>query len=95
MLRLICILACLCAPPLAQDAAPFATYMSASDAILNDPHDLTFGPDGRLYVADKFANRVAIMDPETLELVGSIGDNEVPGAQAVVRGFGIRHFVRA
>ena len=36
-----------------------------------------------LYIADKFANRVAVMDPDTLELVGSVGEGEVPGAHDV------------
>lgn len=95
MLRSICILCLLCGPVTAQDAAPFATFMSASDAILNDPHDLAFGPDGRLYIADKFANRVAIMDPDSLELVGSIGEGEVSGAHDVSFGPDGRLYVAA
>ena len=70
------------APP-AVAQAPFAPFDSASDAVLNDPHDLALGPDGRLYIADKFANRVAIMDPDTLELVGSFGDGQLYGAHDV------------
>ena len=56
-------------PAVAQEAPPFAAFDLASEAVLNDPHDLAFGPDGRLYVADKFANRIAVFDPETLELI--------------------------
>jgi len=95
MLRPICILCLLSSPALAQDAPPFAAYVSASEAVLNDPHDLTFGPDGKLYIADKFANRVAVMDPDSLELVGSIGDGEVPGAHDVSFGPDGRLYVAA
>ncbi|HSM41746.1 MAG TPA: NHL repeat-containing protein [Afifellaceae bacterium] len=56
---------------------PFATFDKASEPFLSDPHDLIIGPDGRLYVADKFANRIAILDRETLELVGSFGEGEL------------------
>ncbi len=58
---------------------PFATFDRAGPSVLHDPHDLAFGPDGRLYVADKFASRIAILDPETMDLVGSIGDGQLFG----------------
>lgn len=62
-------------PAAAQDAPPtFASFAGASEPVLNDPHDLAFGPDGNLWIADKFGHRLALMDPETLELIGSIGD---------------------
>ncbi|WP_108837159.1 NHL repeat-containing protein [Tateyamaria sp. Alg231-49] len=67
----------------AQQAGPFASFVGASAPVLNDPHDLAFGPDGHLYIADKFANRVAIMDPDTLEIIGSIGDGALFGAHDV------------
>ncbi|MCG6904424.1 MAG: NHL repeat-containing protein [Rhodobacter sp.] len=69
---LICALA---APALAQ--APFASFDRASEPVLNDPHDLTIGPDGRLYVADKFNNRIAVLDAETLEIVETFGDGQL------------------
>ncbi len=56
---------------------PFAIFDLASEPVLRDPHDLTIGPDGRLYVADKLANRIAIFDRETLELVGSFGAGDL------------------
>ncbi len=57
----------------AQDA-PFASFDLASEPVLNDPHDIEIGPDGHLYVADKFGHRIAVMDAETLELLWTFGD---------------------
>ncbi len=67
----------------AQEPRPFASYVDASAPVLADPHDLAFGPDGMLYIADKFAHRVAIMDPETLEVTAEIGPGLLPGAHDV------------
>ncbi|MFT7595210.1 MAG: DNA-binding beta-propeller fold protein YncE [Paracoccaceae bacterium] len=64
-------------------AGPFATFERASEPVLNDPHDLTFGPDGRLYVADKFGNRIVVMDPNTLEVIETFGDGELPGVHDI------------
>ena len=62
---------------------PFATYDAASEAFLSDPHDLAVGPDGRLYVADKFNNRIAVLNRETLELIGSFGEGELSAPRDV------------
>lgn len=67
----------------ADSSAPFASFVDASEPVLSDPHDLAFGADGNLYIADKFANRVAVMNPETLEITGSIGDGVLIGAHDV------------
>lgn len=65
---------------LAQEAPrPFASFDLASEPILADPHDLAIGPDGRLYVADKFGARIAVFDPETLELIEMLGQGLYPG----------------
>ncbi|MDH3194682.1 MAG: NHL repeat-containing protein [Hyphomicrobiales bacterium] len=56
---------------------PFATFDAASEPVLADPHDVVIGPGDRLYVADKFANRIAILDRDTLEVIGSFGDGEL------------------
>jgi len=56
---------------------PFAMFDTASEAVLSDPHDLTLGPDNRLYVADKFNNRIVVMDKETLKEIDSFGENEL------------------
>lgn len=64
-------------------AGPFATFDRASEAVLNDPHDLTFGPDGRLYVADKFGDRIVVMDPDTLKVLYTFGDGQLPGVHDI------------
>jgi len=53
-------------------------FVAASPQIYNKPHDLVLAPDGRhLYVADNDNDRIAVLDPETLELLGTFGDSEV------------------
>lgn len=37
----------------------------ATAAMLNNPRDLEIGPDGRLYIADEFNNRIRVFDPAT------------------------------
>ena len=71
-------------PGWAQDApAPFASFDLASEAVLADPHDLEIGPDGRLYVADKFGARIAVFDPDTLELIEMLGEGFLPGVHDI------------
>ena len=68
----------------AQDApGPFASFDLASEPVLADPHDLAIGPDGRLYVADKFGARIAVFDPDTLELIEMLGEGYLPGVHDV------------
>jgi len=74
---------------------PFAAFDRASLPVLNDPHDLTIGPDGRLYVADKFGDRVVVMDPKTLEILGSFGDGQLFGAHDISFGPDGRAYVAA
>lgn len=78
----LCLLAWLPASLAAQDR-PFASFDLAGPAILGDPHDLAVGPDGRVYVADKLGARIAVLDPETLELVASIGEGALPQVRDV------------
>ncbi len=73
----------LAAPAPAQDAPPFASFDLASEPVLNDPHDLAFGPDGRLYVADKFGNRITVLDPDTLEVIETLGQDFLPGVHDI------------
>lgn len=62
---------------------PFAAFDLAGPPVLNDPHDLAIGPDGRLYVADKFGSRIAVLDAETLELVEVMAAGKLPGVHDV------------
>jgi streptogramin lyase len=62
---------------------PFAAFDRAGPEVLRDPHDLAFGPDGRLYVADKFGHRIAVLDPETLELIETYSAGVLPGVHDI------------
>ena len=68
----------------AQDQPPmFATFDLASKAVLNDPHDLAIGPDGNVYVADKFGSQIVVLDPETLEILDRLGSGTLPGVHDI------------
>ena len=67
----------------AEGAPPFAAFDIAGPAVLNDPHDLAMGPDGRIYVADKFGGRIAVLDPETLDVVETLFEGRLPGVHDV------------
>ncbi len=68
---------------IAQESAPFASFDVASEPGLRDPHDLAIGPDGRLYVADKLANQITILDPDTLEILGAVETGSLPNVRDV------------
>ena len=74
--------ALLAASAAAQDNA-FAAFDIASEPVLNDPHDLTIGPSGLLYVADKFGDSIKVLDPDTLEILGSFGDGALFGVHDI------------
>jgi DNA-binding beta-propeller fold protein YncE len=60
------------------------SYVSASTAQLSNPHDLKLSPDGRyLFVADVGNDRIAILDPESLELVAAFGSDHQSGTHDV------------
>ena len=53
-------------------------YVLASEASFNLPHDLALSPDGcYLYVADNGNDRIAVLDPNSLEVIGTIGASEL------------------
>ena len=53
-------------------------FAAGSEQIFAEPHDLVLSPDGRhLYVADNSNDRIAVLDPESLELLGTFGGGEV------------------
>lgn len=60
------------------------TFLVASSAALNNPHDLKLSPDGKyLFVSDVGNNRIAILDPDSLELVGSFGSDHQSGTHDI------------
>lgn len=60
------------------------SYLGASDVALENPHDLKLSADGRyLYVADVGNNRIAILDPHSLELRGEFGADHQSGTHDI------------
>ena len=60
------------------------TFLRASTVDLENPHDLKLSPDGRhLHVSDVGNNRIAILDPETLELVATFGADHQSGTHDI------------
>lgn len=52
--------------------------VTVSATVFSRPHDLTLSPDGRyLYVADVGNDRVQVLDPATLSVVGAVGAGEL------------------
>jgi DNA-binding beta-propeller fold protein YncE len=83
MSRLLLIFACVVSVSSA-GAEPKLTYLGASSTPLENPHDLKLSPDGRhLFVADVGNNRVAILDPETLELRAEFGADHQSGTHDI------------
>ncbi len=65
-------------------AAQTAEFLSASSTDLENPHDIKLSPDGKhLFVSDVGNNRVVILDPDTLDLVASFGDDHQAGTHDV------------
>ncbi len=80
---LTCMLTLIAGAAALADETPFASFDKAGPSELNDPHDVAVGPDGRLYVADKFGARIAVLDPETLELVEVILEGRLPSVRDI------------
>ncbi len=60
-------------------------FVAASPAAYSKPHDLVLSPQGdRLYVADNDNDRIAILDPESLELLGEFGQGELAAPHDVI-----------
>jgi DNA-binding beta-propeller fold protein YncE len=73
----------LCCPVLS--AQPLkAVFIKESTVSLSNPHDLKLSPDGRyLMVSDVGNNRVAILDPDSLELLGQFGADHQSGTHDI------------
>lgn len=78
----ITLLLVLAAGPLRAEVT--ADFERAGSAELSNPHDLKLSPDRRyLFVADVGNNRIAILDPESLGLVGEFGADEQSGTHDI------------
>jgi len=67
-----------------QEAELKLTFVNASKAALDNPHDLKLSPDGNyLFVADVDNNRIAILDPDSLALVAEFGSDHQKGTHDV------------
>ncbi|MDP6565634.1 MAG: NHL repeat-containing protein [Alphaproteobacteria bacterium] len=65
-------------------AQPTATFIGASTADLDNPHDLKLSPDGKyLFVSDVGNDRIAILDPHSLAFVASFGADHQDGSHDV------------
>lgn len=84
MLRVIILLAIgLLAVP-AQATELRLTFINASEAALDNPHDLKLSPDGKyLFVADVDNDRVAILDPDSLALLAEFGADHQGGTHDI------------
>jgi len=59
-------------------------YINSSRADLGNPHDLKLSADGRyLYVSDVDNDRVAILDPDSLEMIGQFGADHQSGTHDI------------
>ena len=84
MARLLLLLVCSLLLASVAAAELKLTYVGASSVNLGNPHDLKLSPDGRyLFVADVDNDRVAILDPASLELVASFGADHQGGTHDI------------
>lgn len=59
-------------------------FLAASDAAMENPHDLKLSPDGRyLFVSDVGYNRVLLLNPDSLERVAEFGSDHQSGTHDV------------
>ena len=60
-------------------------FVTASEQSYAEPHDIVLSPDQRyLYVADNNNDRIAVLDPTSLQLIGTFGEGEVGAPHDVV-----------
>jgi DNA-binding beta-propeller fold protein YncE len=84
MTRWFIVLWALCGAPVALAAGLQADFIAASTAALKNPHDLKLSLDGKyLFVADVDNNRVAVLDPKTLKLIGQFGADHQSGTHDI------------
>lgn len=77
------LLAAYCASP-AWAATIEAEFLGASTAALKNPHDLKLSPDGKfLFVSDVGNNRIAVLNPKTLEFISAFGADHQSGTHDI------------
>lgn len=60
-------------------------FVAASKTVFAQPHDIVLSPDRQfLYVSDNNHHRIAVLDPASLELLGTFADGEVGAPHDVV-----------
>lgn len=60
------------------------TFLKGSTVDLSNPHDLKLSADGKfLFVSDVGNNRIAILDPDSLALVGEFGSDHQSGTHDI------------
>jgi len=60
-------------------------FVAASDDLFDQPHDIVLSPDRRfLYVSDNGHDRIAVLDANTLALLGTFGGDDVASPHDVV-----------
>ena len=85
MQRLLLLLVMVSLSSTAVSARPLqAVFEQESRVALSNPHDLKLSPDGQLLlVSDVGNNRVAMLDPDSLELVGEFGADHQAGTHDI------------
>lgn len=85
MKTLFAVIFCVSYPFLVFSGQSIEAFFEAESSVsLSNPHDLKFSPDGRyLMVADVGNNRIAILDPETLDLLGEFGKDHQAGTHDI------------
>ncbi len=60
-------------------------YVAGSEQIFKQPHDIVLSRDRRyLYIADNNNDRIAVLDPDSLTLIGTFGEGQVREPHDVV-----------
>ncbi|MBX2869772.1 MAG: NHL repeat-containing protein [Acidiferrobacterales bacterium] len=63
---------------------PKLSFVGASDTEFGNPHDLILGPnDAYLYVSDVDKNRIAVLDPKSLKVIGEFGADHQAGTHDI------------
>lgn len=73
-----------------KDGGPLSAIDSNTDAVAGnvavgeEPHGVTIGPDGLVYVTVKHDNKVAVVDPQSLTIVREVTDPALIGPHQIL-----------